>query len=291
MKIFSRQLDKVAKRLKKKKDIEIKCPKKKKAIKQKLKSKQKTFKSLLENRPDLEKSYSLKNNIEFSKLSFGSKDIVIWECNVCGYEYEREVRVISRSKLNGCPACKGYVLTDRNRFSKKHPDILEEWDYSKNNVSPEEIAYSGGNKYYWICKRCFNSWYMRLSDRTIQGKGCPECNLKQSKGSRKIEDFLIKNSISYEKEKKFDGCNYKQPLRFDFYLSMFDICIEYQGKQHYEPIEYFGGLSGFEETKIRDAIKKEFCLNNSIKLIEISYKNERKIEKILNFEIFGKDLS
>lgn len=285
--VFSRQLDKVAKRLEKKKDI------KKKQIKQKrkLKSKKKTFKSLLKNRPDLESSYSLNNNIEFSKLSLVSKHMAIWKCNICSYEYEKEVRVVARLKSNGCPCCNGYILTDKNRFSTKYPYLLEEWDYDKNIVSPKEISYSRGDKYYWICKRCSNSWFMRLSDRTIQGKGCPECNSKQSKGSRLVEEFLIKNKIIYKKEKKFDGCVYKQPLRFDFYLPDLNLCIEYHGKQHYEPVEHFGGLSNFEETKIRDEIKKEFCLKNQIKIIEISYKEERKIEKILNFEILGKDLS
>lgn len=38
----------------------------------------------------------------------------------------------------------------------------------------------------------------------------------------------------------------------------------------------FGGKDNFEKVKTRDNIKKEFCKNNNIELIEISYKFKGK---------------
>lgn len=76
----------------------------------------------------------------------------------------------------------------------------------------------------------------------------------------------------YIPQHKFDDCVHKRRLPFDFYLPEKRICIEYDGMQHEKPIEYFGGKKGFENTKIRDKIKNDYCKANNIKLIRVSYK-------------------
>ena len=74
-------------------------------------------------------------------------------------------------------------------------------------------------------------------------------------------------------------------LPFDFYIPDLNITIEYDGRQHYEIIDYFGGLDGFIDTKIRDTIKTIYCKENNIKLIRIPYWDFDKIEKILEKEL------
>ena len=71
-------------------------------------------------------------------------------------------------------------------------------------------------------------------------------------------------------------------LPFDFYLPEYNACIEYQGQQHYTPIEVFKGESGFELRQKHDEMKRNFCIKNNIKLIEIPYWEYNNIEKILN---------
>lgn len=76
-------------------------------------------------------------------------------------------------------------------------------------------------------------------------------------------------------------------MPFDFYLPNNNICIEYQGKQHYQIIDYFGGEKGFEDRQRNDNIKKEFCKTNNIPLLEIQYGEtkeniERMILNVLN---------
>jgi hypothetical protein len=88
------------------------------------------------------------------------------------------------------------------------------------------------------------------------------------------------NNISFERQKKFDLCRYKNKLPFDFYLTELGICIEYNGIQHYEAIEHFGGENKLKQRKINDKIKKEYCVDNNIPLIIIKY-NEN-VEDILS---------
>ena len=68
-------------------------------------------------------------------------------------------------------------------------------------------------------------------------------------------------------------------------MPKYNICIEYDGRQHFEIVKKFGGLEGFIDTKIRDTIKNTYCKKNNIKLIRIPYWDFDNIEKILHKEI------
>ena len=58
-------------------------------------------------------------------------------------------------------------------------------------------------------------------------------------------------------------------LELDCYNKELKLAFEYQGRQHYEPIAFFGGEKALQKTKKRDEIKKELCKKLKIKLIEI----------------------
>lgn len=83
----------------------------------------------------------------------------------------------------------------------------------------------------------------------------------------------------YFTQKSFVGClsPKKYPLKFDFYLPDYNICIEYDGEQHfYDTSGWFNNYS-FKELCIRDNIKNQYCDNNNIKLIRIPYTDYKKI--------------
>lgn len=76
-------------------------------------------------------------------------------------------------------------------------------------------------------------------------------------------------------------------LAYDFYVRRGSHCwlIEYQGKQHYEPVEFFGGASAFEFQLIHDKRKKEYAMCHHISLIEVPYDcaTYDEIVKLLSF--------
>jgi hypothetical protein len=67
---------------------------------------------------------------------------------------------------------------------------------------------------------------------------------------------------------------------YDFYISDYNIMIEFNGLQHYKPIKFFGCQEGFNYLQERDKIKEKYCLENQIKLLIIRY--DDNIEEILN---------
>ena len=133
-----------------------------------------------------------------------------------------------------------------------------------------------------ICKK-HGVFKMTPSHHVNRKQGCPICS--ESIGEMIINNCLENKCLEFKREFKFKDCLHIKELRFDFYIPKDNICIEYQGKQHYEPIDHFGGLDKFNELIKRDKIKKEYCENNNILLIIIKYDDD--ILDILNNYFFG----
>ena len=123
----------------------------------------------------------------------------------------------------------------------------------------------------------------------LYGCGCPNC-ATTSKGELKISELLDRNNIDYISQKTFEKCSYRSLLRFDFFVPSQNLCIEYQGEQHYEPVDFAGkGIEWakmkFEENQEKDNIKRIFCKDNNINLLEIPYWDYENIEEILSREL------
>jgi very-short-patch-repair endonuclease len=111
------------------------------------------------------------------------------------------------------------------------------------------------------------------------GVGCPSCG--ESKGEKEISMFLNKYNIKFDRQKRFIDCVNIHPLRFDFYIPSRRTCIEFDGIQHYQPVEYFGGQTAYEKAKINDKIKNDYCEDNYINLIRIRWDQIDDIQQIL----------
>jgi very-short-patch-repair endonuclease len=112
-------------------------------------------------------------------------------------------------------------------------------------------------------------------------------DIKESCGEKLIALFLDKYGILYEREKSFKGCinpRTKASLRYDFFLPTYNLCIEFDGKQHFFPSKDFYGVKANQEfckQIYRDGIKTEFCNSNNISLLRINYKQYDEIDLIL----------
>ena len=121
--------------------------------------------------------------------------------------------------------------------------------------------------------------FTQLPNSHLRGRGCPSCS--ESKGEKSIAKFLNKFKINFDRQKKFKDCKNIHELPFDFYIPSLRMIIEFDGKQHYEPMDFFGGEKAFERLKLNDKIKNDYCEDNYINLIRIKYTNIENIENIL----------
>ena len=123
------------------------------------------------------------------------------------------------------------------------------------------------------CPICNNSFYeLPAKINNCHATSCG-CRI-QSFGESYIQSLLEIMDCQFESQYTFDDCKYINVLRFDFAIFKSDKLIgliEYDGKQHFEPINYFGGEDGFAKTKKRDEIKNTYCKSHDIPLLRIPY--------------------
>lgn len=179
-------------------------------------------------------------------------------CYYCGLEKLSELQKISEVDFI-------------NRLHNKYPHILlkDGYDCITSDAS-------------FHCNICGSDWVDK-ADYVVR-RGCPICD--SSSMEREIGKILTKHNIAYKTQFYFTDCKDQKVLPFDFYLIDYNILIEYDGEQHYRPVN-FGGIDdeeaykNFKTTQLHDKIKTEYCNSHNIPLIRIPYWDNKNIEQII----------
>lgn len=235
---------------------------------------------IIENSEKFFKSAKKKwnNFYDYSKFVYvnsATKGIIV--CPDHG-EYEQSPNVHLKSS---CRAC-GY-----ERLSKKKRYKLDEFIQKSENIHGKlydytKVVYQNSRKkVIIICSK--HGEFRQSAGAHLCGIGCPTC--RESQGEKKIRVFLEENNIEFERQKKFDNCQHKLRLPFDFYIESKNLLIEFDGAQHFKVMEFFGGEEFLKNRKYLDNLKNKFCKENNINLLRISYKQIKSIEKILTHQL------
>lgn len=138
---------------------------------------------------------------------------------------------------------------------------------------------SGKCKIECECLICGRHFKLR-ADHILRGIGCGCSN--RSIGEQRVAKILKERGIAYKEQYRFKNCvRFSKPLPFDFYLPQYKTAIEYDGIQHSQPVELFGGREEFEKVVERDAFKTQYCKDHNIRLIRIPHKDINDIESYL----------
>lgn len=142
--------------------------------------------------PNLIHEWHDKNDLNFNQVHAYSCKKVWWIGN-CGHEWIAAIG--SRTQGSGCPYCRGLLPTNKNRLSILHPEITAEWNYNKNELTPDDFTEFSNKKVWWICKNG-HEWIAKVSDRVVSKTKCPYC------GSRKVcaDNCLVVFSPTLTKE-------------------------------------------------------------------------------------------
>jgi len=174
------------------------------------------------------------------------------------------------------------IVSKYNPYSIQNIKIyIEKYNLNCNIVSNKYINALSPLVFMCSCgKEYRTTWQVFMS---LKNDRCQRCSKKQSKYAYEFEEFLIQNNIVYSKEKTINGCLDKHLLLFDFRVIISNITyfIEIDGETHFIPA--WGGIEGLKLQQKRDTIKNNFCLENNINLIRISYvdiKNKKYIDII-----------
>lgn len=99
----------------------------------------------------------------------------------------------------------------------------------------------------------------------------------QSAGEKKISGFLRSERVDFKREYYFRGLyntTKTHLLFFDFYLPDYNLCIEYDGEQHFSENKP-------QRQRENDFLKNTYCTKNNIHLLRISYRDFNNIESLI----------
>ncbi|QIG62564.1 protein of unknown function DUF4379 [Sporosarcina phage Lietuvens] len=236
--------------------------------------------SLVLKYPEIAKQFSKDlNKYPVEKYHFHSNEKVWWSCEK-GHTWEASIE--KRTKYGrGCHYCAGRKVDETNSLKVMRPDMLQEWDFSKNTeVSPEEITACSGISVWWVCADG-HTWKSKVSNR-YNGSKCPMC--QASSGEYRVREFLESEKVRFVEEYSFEGLVGLRGgiLRFDFAIQSESGevlgLVEFDGEFHYRKVFSEGA---YERIKAHDKIKDEYCEREGIPLKRIPYTRYERLEEEL----------
>ena len=225
----------------------------------------------------------IKNKVDGSSLEFiriiEGDNTTVSSCHVelfckkCGATNIISYRGLINSKNVRCRKCE---------FSRKIEDgdarnrVIEKckiMDYEFLGFDTENGKYDGKRtKLILKCNKCGRLWkttgYLPFVNGVVKCMGCAH----KWKLEEEVRYILKKYNIEYIEQKTFVWLKYNGKLRLDFFLPQYNAFIECQGRQHFIPVDAFGGENGFKETEKRDDVKYRKCIENNITPIYFSDK-------------------
>lgn len=218
--------------------------------------------------------------IKCSSFKINDRTELFLQCKLCGYVYNSCLHNIKHRNTN-CPDCMNNVILSEDDMSYRIKLKL----YNQPHIKLLNFNYnSGGNKNAigtYHCSIHNHTWDAMYFSTIPKDQSCKFCMDNQSKGEMYISEILDSLNVLYHRQHRFDMCFNKRKLPFDFYLPDYNICIEFDGKQHFKSIDFFGGETEFKKRQINDGIKNSFCEKNNINLLRIDVLDYSKIKSLL----------
>jgi len=199
------------------------------------------------------------NKYDYSKVMYCQSNREV--CIVCPTHGDFWQTPHSHLSGAGCPSCFGSQKLTNEEFVRR-ARLVHGTKYGYDNIEYK----SAFDRVCITCPKHGDFWQGARAH--LRGAGCPSCN--NSILEDKTREALSKNNIHFVEQKTFAWLRYKKSMRLDYYLPDYDIAIECQGIQHFEPVETFGGQDEFRDTQLRDIMKREKCQAHGIKIIYYS---------------------
>lgn len=233
---------------------------------------------------DVQKEIFNKSVILISEY-LGNEKPITCRCKDCGNIWTTQPKVLITNKA-GCPKCgKEKAIKGETKSQKKFEEELKEVNPTLKVIGKYKNTHT---KIKCLCLKCNHEFYSYPSNLLNQSSGCHRCNMSNSE--RTMLKALDELNINYSSQYSIDDCKFVNVLKFDAFDTKNNIAFEYNGEQHYYPID-FGGKGQeyarelFELTCNRDKAKQEYCKNNNIPLIIVPYWEKKNMKTYIKSEI------
>lgn len=207
---------------------------------------------------------------------------VYWICQCeCGTIKSIKACHLKNGSIKSCGCLSKELASER--FSK---DLTGKRFYKLTVLKRTDKTSNGS--IIWLC-RCDCGNLVEVSSRNLLHDNTHSCGCIISKYENIIGNILLENNIEFKTQITFPdliGIN-EGFLKFDFGIyknNELKYLIEYQGEQHYHPVEYFGGENYYNILQEHDKRKLEYCNNKNIPIIILNEKTKLIKDNIIKKE-------
>jgi len=182
--------------------------------------------------------------------------------NKCGHI----IKLVPYSFMQGvgCWHCNG----GHTYVASEVPEVVKEKTLGDYEVISE---YTGYYDTLLVKHVTCGAMFETSLQQVMAGRGIRCYTCFGSHGEANVASWLHSKGISYIGQKSFKGLKYKSLLSYDFYIPADKTLIEYQGYQHYYPVDFFGGEDKFAMQQESDRMKREYANKHNYRLIAIPY--------------------
>ena len=207
------------------------------------------------------------NKYDYSKVDF--KNVETKVCIICPEHGEFWQTPHAHMTGQGCQKCYGNRKRTTEEFIELARNVHgDKYDYSK-------VEYQDNKTPVCIVCSTHGEFWQAPYNHIIQRQGCPKCAEELNVSEQRVISFLKENT-DYQIVPQYSP-EWLGQKRIDIYLPEKKIGIEYQGRQHFGPVDMFGGEEGYEATRRRDKEKHALCKENGVKLFYITYESDKFI--------------
>ena len=177
------------------------------------------------------------------------------------------IEMLAQGKKAQLAANEERIRLNEMVFGPKRDDIADDEPIYWTNVTMKEA------ESYKLLDKESRTIHRKLSNRI-------ENIVRQEFGFRKVGEGWIGESILFNIVKRLlpdkHIIRHYRPdwldgLELDIYIPEMELAFEYQGQQHYHPVEAWGGKKGLEKVKERDKKKQLLCDDRKVELITVDY--------------------
>lgn len=221
----------------------------------------------------------INNQIEITGIYHSLNKKINVKCNVDGHTWLASPQQLLRGDM--CPVCRRNQQSERQK--KPHDTFVKEMKDINPNIEIVGKYVSSSIKILVRCKLDNNEWLV-TPNNLLKGSSCPKCiKNTESNGEKLLAEYFLANNIKFERQKEFDDLVGLRggKLKYDFYLQKFNTLVEFDGIQHFQPVDYFGGLKVFKVQKYHDNLKDNYAKANNYNLIRIPYWEINNLNEII----------
>lgn len=204
--------------------------------------------------------YDKNLGIDPEHLLPSSNKKVWWKCKQCGGSWQSMLRQRTVVK-QGCPFCAHIKPIDNiNDFQTLYPDLMKDWDFTKNIKNPNEYTAHSGKKVWWKCHHCGHEWQSTIHNRTTNKRNCPSCTMRTTSFGEQALFYYVKKIFP-------DAVNrYRiHNIELDVFIPSINTGIEFDGLYWHNT----------KDSILREEKKYYICKQHNIKLIRVRDSNAR----------------